>query len=128
MRFRKRRGSSNEAKVEIQMTPMLDMIFQLLIFFILTFKPVIDEGQFDVTMSNIPGEGVSAGPSMDLEDQTVEVPEPKPSIPIVVRSTASGQLEGIVLGARAMSGVAELQTTLKELVGDNPEEFEVALE
>jgi biopolymer transport protein ExbD len=46
MKFRKLRSMTGDAKVEIQMTPMLDMIFQLLIFFILTFKPIVDEGQF----------------------------------------------------------------------------------
>jgi len=128
MRFTRHHGTANQAKVDIQMTPMLDMIFQLLIFFILTFKPVIDEGQFDVTMSKIPGEKVAAGPTIDSSQQSQEVAETKPSIPIVVRSTANGRLAGIVLGERSMSGVGELQTSLKELVGDTPEEFEVALE
>lgn len=122
------RKNTSQAKVDIQMTPMLDMIFQLLIFFILTFKPVIDEGQFDVTLSNVPGEKVAPGPSMDLQNQAEEVPETKPSIPIVVRASADGRLAGIVLGERTMNGVADLQASLKELVGDDPDEFEVALE
>jgi biopolymer transport protein ExbD len=46
----------------------------------------------------------------------------------MVRSTTNGRLAGIVLGERPMSGVAELQASLQELVGDTPEEFEVALE
>src|SRR2546422_8483212 len=59
MKFHKTRSTTGESKVEIQMTPMLDMIFQLLIFFILTFKPVIDEGQFGVNMSSLPGGSVA---------------------------------------------------------------------
>ena len=62
MRFRKHRTTTGEAKVEIQMTPMLDMIFQLLVFFILTFKPVIDEGQFGVNVSGMNMSGSAALP------------------------------------------------------------------
>jgi len=128
MRFHRKHGTADEAKVDIQMTPMLDMIFQLLIFFILTFKPVVDEGQFDVTMSNVPGEKAAAAPSTESQALDTEVAEPKPTIPIAVTSTADGRMAGIMFGERPMSGVAELQQSLLELVGDTPDEFEVALE
>jgi biopolymer transport protein ExbD len=37
-------------KVEMQMTPMIDIVFQLNIFFILTFKIVLPEGDFNIRM------------------------------------------------------------------------------
>ena len=39
-----------EAKVEMQMTPMIDIVFQLLTFFIMSFKIVAAEGDFDIKM------------------------------------------------------------------------------
>jgi biopolymer transport protein ExbD len=42
-------GGKNE-KVEIPMTPMIDIVFQLLVFFIMTFKIVSQEGDFNIKM------------------------------------------------------------------------------
>ena len=39
------RNANNEGeKIELQMTPMIDIVFQLLVFFIMTFKIVSMEG------------------------------------------------------------------------------------
>ena len=37
-------------KIDINMTPMIDIVFQLLAFFIMTLKIVQPEGDFDVRM------------------------------------------------------------------------------
>ena len=37
-------------KIELQMTPMIDIVFQLLVFFIMTFKIVSMEGDFNIRM------------------------------------------------------------------------------
>jgi len=37
---------SKQVEVEVQITPMLDMAFQLLTFFILTYRPAPTEGRF----------------------------------------------------------------------------------
>jgi biopolymer transport protein ExbD len=37
-------------KIELQMTPMIDIVFQLLVFFIMTFKIVSQEGDFNIKM------------------------------------------------------------------------------
>ena len=42
--------SSGQDKIELQMTPMIDIVFQLLVFFIMTFKIVSQEGDFNVKM------------------------------------------------------------------------------
>ena len=49
MRVRNVDGIKDE-KVEVQMTPMIDIVFQLLVFFIMTFKIVSLEGDFHVKM------------------------------------------------------------------------------
>ena len=37
-------------KIELQMTPMIDIVFLLLIFFVMTFKIVAAEGDFNIKM------------------------------------------------------------------------------
>jgi biopolymer transport protein ExbD len=49
MNIRKMTSRGGE-KIELQMTPMIDIVFQLLIFFILTLKIVAPEGDFAISM------------------------------------------------------------------------------
>jgi len=45
------RGTGKKAeKIEPQMAPMIDVVFQLLIFFMLTLKIVAQEGDFNINM------------------------------------------------------------------------------
>lgn len=39
-----------DQRIELQMTPMIDIVFQLLVFFIMTFKIVTQEGDFNIKM------------------------------------------------------------------------------
>jgi len=48
MKIRNRSGEGE--KIETQMAPMIDVVFQLLIFFMLTLKIVEPEGNFDINM------------------------------------------------------------------------------
>lgn len=129
MHFRKKHGTTGDAKVEIQMTPMLDMIFQLLIFFILTFRPVMQEGQFDVKMSSVAG-GSQAGPSAGLSDPLQEVIESQPPVPIILRADANGRLAagGIVMGGRVFDEMRQLQRSLEQLAGESPDDVEISLQ
>lgn len=43
-------GSGEEEGVKLEMTPMIDIVFQLLVFFIMTFKIVTQEGDFNIKM------------------------------------------------------------------------------
>jgi len=42
--------AGGESKVEMQMTPMIDIVFQLLIYFLFTFKITTQEGDFNIKM------------------------------------------------------------------------------
>ena len=42
--------SSGSERIVLQMTPMIDVVFQLLVFFIFTFRIVAQEGDFHVKM------------------------------------------------------------------------------
>ena len=83
MRIRKSRDISEE-KIEIQMTPMIDIVFQLLVFFIMTFKIVAQEGDFNIKMPRA--------------EENTGIPEEVPLPPMKLRLTANaeGQLTGII--------------------------------
>ncbi|MHC4404189.1 MAG: ExbD/TolR family protein [Planctomycetota bacterium] len=52
MRVRNVQRRSGE-DIELQMTPMIDIVFQLLVFFVMTFKLVLPEGDFSVKMPQL---------------------------------------------------------------------------
>lgn len=99
-----RRSGEN---VELMMTPMIDIVFQLLVFFIMTFKIVAPEGDFNIKMP-------LAAPSKGI-------PNPDELPPLKVRLTASkdGKLTGIYLNEAHMSGFGQLRKRIVGLVGDD---------
>ena len=105
MRKRKQR---EEEKMELQMTAMIDIVFQLLIFFIMTFKIVQPEGDFNITMPLLaPSEGTP-----DEEDI--------PPIKVTLMASSSGNLREIVFGTRGLgTNYGALRTVIRETVGDN---------
>lgn len=44
------RHYARDDKIELQMTPMIDIVFQLNIFFLFTFKIILPEGDFNIRM------------------------------------------------------------------------------
>ena len=48
-----RRKSENHEEVELPITPMLDMAFQMLFYFVITFKPATGEGTFDTKLAGV---------------------------------------------------------------------------
>lgn len=74
----------SDAKVEMQMTPMIDIVFQLLTFFIMSFKIVAAEGDFDVKMPLARSEGL---PSVDA----------LPPMKVRLMASSGGQLSRIKL-------------------------------
>ncbi|MEA1951305.1 MAG: biopolymer transporter ExbD [Planctomycetota bacterium] len=103
------RNTSRHAdeKVELMMTPMIDIVFQLLVFFIMTFKIVAPEGDFNIKMP-------LAAPSQG-------VPNPDELPPLTVRLTASkdGKLTGVYLNEARMTGFGQLRRRIIGLVGDD---------
>ncbi|MFM7930669.1 MAG: ExbD/TolR family protein, partial [Pirellula sp.] len=78
MKFKSR---SNE-KVEMQLTSMIDIIFLLLIFFVMTFKIAAQEGDFNIRMPI--GGGSGAADTTDLPSK------------LRLRSNTDGELVDIV--------------------------------
>lgn len=95
-------------KVTIDMTPMIDCCFQLIIFFMLTLRVFTPEGDFNIKMP-------LAAPSQGTpEDQQL------PPIKVRLRATPSGELQGIEMGNRALgTKYAALRGQIRDLVGDS---------
>ncbi len=78
-------------KIDINMTPMIDVVFQLLTFFMLTLKTVVVEGDFNIKMPL----GAAAGAADDI---------PLPPLQVRMTATPEGRLAGVRLGERTMLG------------------------
>jgi biopolymer transport protein ExbD len=48
--MRIRHAKPSDQKIQLQMTPMIDIVFQLLVFFIMSFRIVAQEGDFNIKM------------------------------------------------------------------------------
>lgn len=46
----KLRNRASGSRIAVDMTPMIDVVFQLLIFFMCTLKMIEPEGDFDISM------------------------------------------------------------------------------
>ncbi|GAB6165386.1 biopolymer transporter ExbD [Thermostilla marina] len=101
-------GKRLSEDLKLEMTPMIDVVFQLLTFFLMTFKIVAPEGDFFIKMP-------VAAPSPG-------VPSDVPIPPIKVRMTADsqGQLAGLYLAEAKLGSFAELQQRVRGIVGDDP--------
>ena len=106
MKVRRHRGAGEE-KVELQMTPMIDIVFQLLIFFIMTFKIVSLEGDFNIKMP-------LAAPSEGLPDE-----DKLPPMKVRLRAGGSGQLAQISLNDNNFgTNFESLHNYIISIVGD----------
>jgi len=89
MKFRKH-GSDGGAKVEVNMAAMIDVVFQLLIFFMLTLKILAPEGDFNINMPlGAPGTpDPTQTPPMDLK--------------VTLQANEDGTLNQLFFGGRGL--------------------------
>jgi biopolymer transport protein ExbD len=106
-------GKSSEAKIELQMTPMIDVVFQLLVFFLFTFRIATQEGDFNIKM---PLSTLTPSATLDTES-------PPFTLQVHLRADASGRLPaagGIVVNnERAFDNFDQLHTYVISLIGGN---------
>ena len=97
---------------------MLDMAFQLLTFFILTFKPAPVEGQVDLKLPPPraghqragQGPGRSCGPKDPV--QGLE------SLIVSIFPTPGGQIGSLAIGESNVAGLGQLEGQLKTILAD----------
>lgn len=102
MKFRSR---NNDDRLEINMTPMIDVCFQLIIFFMLSLRLFSAEGDFNIQMP-------AAAPQEGAPDEAQT-----PPIKIRLRADSKGKLAGIQMGQRAIGNFKDLQRKIRELSG-----------
>lgn len=89
----------DKEKIELQMTPMIDIVFQLLVFFILTFRVVAQEADFNIRMPAVPPE-----PDMKSTPQVLKVR---------IEADASGIMSDLKLNNKSLGSGAVAFTALR---------------
>jgi biopolymer transport protein ExbD len=77
-----RNAGKSDAKVEMQMTPMIDVVFQLLTFFIMSFKVALPEGNFNI--------------KMPLGGSASAIDAPTATLRVVMRGDDQGRMNSLV--------------------------------
>jgi len=93
------------SSLDIMMTPMIDVVFLLLIFFLMTFKIVSPEGDFNIKM---PLAAPRTGPPVDS----------LPPTKVTLLADDSGMLSGILLTKRPMRDFNQLHLEIRGAVDD----------
>ena len=129
-RHRKRRAQGD---VELNLAAMLDMAFQLLTFFILTFKPAPVEGQIELHMpppQPLAGKGVPAGSDERNKDPVKGLS----TIVISVYSKKSGDINSMGIGSSNSpdsvslgANMGRLNDELHKLLSDKGSPFDQVL-
>ncbi len=91
----KLRHKSDVEKIETQMAPMIDVVFQLLIFFMLTLKILAPEGDFNI---NMPIGQAQADPNS----------EPQDFIKVRLLANPDGSLQQVQLGRAPLGNDARV--------------------
>ena len=102
------RNTEHRESITLQMTPMIDIVFQLLVFFVFTFKIVLPEGDFNIRM-----------PSSQASQQSE--PSETPLLQVKLRAAPSGELAGVELGDLAFTGDApffQLHEAIRGMIND----------
>jgi biopolymer transport protein ExbD len=115
MKLKKGEGS----KIAIDMTPMIDIVFQLLTFFIMTLKIATPEGDFNIKMP-------LAAPRAGTPD-----PDALPPMKLRLVASSTGDCADIILNARSFSGAnrwKELHAHVLSIVGDGSQRADAEVE
>ena len=117
--FQRRRKRRLEGEVELNLTAMLDLAFQLLAFFILTFRPAPVEG--DVVLRLPAPLPTTVLPNAQPAGSNEKNPNPVQgltSLVITVVNDAAGGTKSIVIGDQVVTGLAEFENRLRAILGD----------
>ncbi len=123
-RYNKKR--KREGGVELNLAAMLDMAFQLLTFFILTFRPAPIEGEIrmrmpeamPLTQNRTPGQ--AAGSNEKNLDPLAQLT----TLRITVLSKPDGSVRQVAVGDSQMGNVAALERKLHEVFSERANAFD----
>jgi biopolymer transport protein ExbD len=124
MRRRTRRKRS-QAEVELNLAAMLDMAFQLLAFFILTFKPSPVEGQIDLRLPPPqPVTNIESGRSPGADERSTDPLQGLNTLVITVLGNKAGDVDGLLIGESPVPSVPALEARVREILSDPANSFD----
>lgn len=121
-RKKKHKGSES---VELNLAAMLDMAFQLLAFFILTFKTSPVEGQINLKLPPpMPVTEVNKGQAAGNNDANNSPVQGLNTLVISAFSTPGGRIATLAVGEGNVAGVSALDGRLKAVFSDASSPFD----
>jgi biopolymer transport protein ExbD len=122
----RRRKRRIQPDVELNLAAMLDMAFQLLTFFILTFRPAPIEGQISLRLP--PPQAVVVAKNAQKAGQDTSNTNPVQGVNTLTISVfadaQSGAIKNLAVGETQVSGLAALNGRLKEVFADPGNPFD----
>ena len=117
MSRRRRRKKAGQGEVELNLAAMLDMAFQLLTFFILTFRPSAVEGQVSLRLP--PPEAVSnvRGQKAGSDVENKNPLQGLNTLTITVLGTANGSIQSMAVDGASVHGLEGLRSRLHVAFG-----------
>jgi biopolymer transport protein ExbD len=123
----RRRRSRLQGEVELNLAAMLDMAFQLLAFFILTFKPSPIEGQISLHLP-------PPKPVTDIRPENTQIgsneSDPVAGLNTLVISAFAdedGQIGSLAIGDSGVDSLQQLEGTLSVVLSDPGNPFDQIL-
>ena len=111
--------------VKLNLAAMLDMAFQLLTFFILTFKPAPVEGQVNLRLPPpAPIQSANATKDLGSDTSTNELPKGVKTLTITIFPNERGDLAALGIGEAPVSSLAALESKLKTIFSDPSNPFD----
>jgi biopolymer transport protein ExbD len=109
--------------VELNVAAMLDMAFQLLTFFILTFKPAPIEGQISLRLP--PPQPITGGTQKPGADaSSTELPKGVNTLTISVFPDPAGGIGALGVGEAPVGSLKDLDAKLREVFSDPGNPFD----
>lgn len=121
----RRKKKHSDGGVELNLAAMLDMAFQLLAFFIMTFKPAPIEGQINLKLPPPkPVAGVKGGEQAGNDDNNQSAVEAINTLVISIFATQGGRIQTLAIGEGNVAGVSALDGRLKAVLSDANSPFD----
>jgi biopolymer transport protein ExbD len=122
---RHKKKPKRQDSVELNLAAMLDMAFQLLTFFILTFKPAPVEGQLSLRLPPPqPVALVKTNQQAGSDESNTNPVAGVESLIISVFSSPGGRIESMAVGEVGVGNLGALDARLKAILGEAGSPFE----
>jgi biopolymer transport protein ExbD len=117
--MRRKRKKRTQGEVELNLAAMLDMAFQLLTFFILTFKPAPVEGQVLLRMPPpMPVTNLNTNQKAGSDTQNKNPIQGLTTLIISALANTDGSLQQLAIGETGLGGISAFEQQLTTILGD----------